>query len=107
MEKYSAKGPSVNAGKKDNAAMMIMTDSNTATNAGLSTFKVPALSGMYFLEARDPAMAIGPMIGMNLPKSIARPHKIFQKGVASPRPSKPEPLLAEADVNSYNISLNP
>lgn len=35
IEKYSANGPRVNAGKKDNAAMMIMTDSKTATNAGL------------------------------------------------------------------------
>ena len=70
MEKYSAKGPSASAGKNDSAAIMMITDSNTATNAGLCTFNVPALSGIYFLEARDPAIAIGPMIGMNLPKSI-------------------------------------
>ena len=100
MEKYSAIGPSVNAGKKESAATMMITESSTAINAGLSTFNVPLLSGIYFLEANDPAMASGPMIGINLPNNMAIPQRIFQKGVASPKPSKPEPLLAAAEVNS-------
>ena len=32
---------------------------------------------------------------------------MFQNGVLSPRPSKPDPLLAAADVNSYSISEKP
>lgn len=100
MEKYSAIGPSVNAGKNERAATMMITESSTAINARLSTFNVPLLSGIYFLVAKDPAIANGPMIGINLPNNIASPHRIFQKGVASPKPSKPEPLLAAAEVNS-------
>src|SRR5262245_41364761 len=107
MEKYSARGPSVRAGKKDNAAIMIITESNTATNAGLSTFRVPELSGIYFFEASEPAMARGPTIGMNLPKSMQTPQSTFQNGVASVSPSNPEPLFAADDVNSYSISLKP
>src|SRR6187431_2761230 len=102
MEKYSAKGPRASAGKNESAAMMMITESNTATKAGLSTFNVPELSGIYFFEASDPAIARGPMIGMNLPNNMARPQRIFQKGVASPSPSKPDPLLAAEEVNSYS-----
>ncbi len=93
-------GPMVNAGKKDKAAIIIITESNTAMKAKLSTFSVPALSGTYFLAANEPAIANGPMIGMNLPKIITIPQAMFQNGVASPKPSKPEPLLAAEDVNS-------
>ena len=32
---------------------------------------------------------------------------MFQKGVLSESPSKPEPLLAAEEVYSYSISLNP
>ncbi len=49
----------------------------------------------------------GPIIGKNLASNITTPQAIFQKGVLSPRPSKPLPLLAEEEVNSYSISLNP
>ena len=107
MEKYSAKGPSASAGKNDSAAIMMITERRTATNAGLSTFSVPELSGINFFEANDPAIASGPMMGINLPNSIHRPHRIFQNGVASPRPSNPEPLFAADEVNSYSISLKP
>jgi len=99
MEKYSANGPSTSAGKNERAATMTMTESNTATNAGLSTFRVPAVSGINFLDANEPAIANGPIIGINLPKIIEIPHRIFQNGVLSPRPSKPEPLFDAADVN--------
>lgn len=46
IEKYSARGPNAKAGKNDRAATMIITERSTATNAGLSTFSVPALSGI-------------------------------------------------------------
>ncbi len=92
-EKYSAIGPSVSAGKNDSAAMMMITHNNTALNATLSTLSVPALSGMYFFDASEPAIANGPMIGMNLASNITKPHMIFQNGVLSLSPSKPDPLF--------------
>ena len=93
-------GPRTRAGKNESAATMMITDRRTATKAGLWTCKVPELSGIYFFEASDPAIAKGPMIGMNLPNNIVTPHRMFQNGVASPRPSNPDPLLAAEDVNS-------
>ena len=38
---------------------------------------------------------------------MTRPVAIFQGTVLSPRPSKPEPLLAAEEVNSYRISEKP
>src|SRR5882762_2833845 len=73
IEKYSAIGPNVNAGKNESAATIIITQSSTALNAILSTFRVPALSGMYLFEASEAAMANGPMMGMNLASNITIP----------------------------------
>ena len=98
--KYSAIGPNASAGKNDKAAMMNMTAKIIMAKVEVSVFKVPALSGTYFFFASIPAMASGPMMGKNLPKIITRPQAIFQKGVLSPSPSKPLPLLAEEEVNS-------
>src|SRR5947209_10232134 len=63
------------------------------------------------------------MIGMNRPNSMTRPVATSQYGAngagadgffaaslnpyVSPRPSKPEPLFALAELNSYMSSLNP
>src|SRR5579872_3091909 len=107
MPKYSAIGPNERAGKKDNAATIRITDSTIIPKVPVSVFRVPALSGMYFFLARMPAMATGPMIGRKRDNSITVPQAIFQKGVLSPRPSKPDPLLADEEVNSYNISEKP
>ena len=63
-EKYSAIGPSVRAGKNDNAVMMKITAKIINPNVLESVRSVPALSGMNFLFAIKPAIAIGPMIGM-------------------------------------------
>jgi hypothetical protein len=52
-------------------------------------------------------MATGPMIGINLDSNSTIPVEIFHHGVLSPSPSNPDPLLAEEEVNSYSISLNP
>ena len=47
------------------------------------------------------------MMGIKRPSSMTSPVSIFQNGVLSPSPSKPEPLLADAEVNSYSISDKP
>src|SRR6185312_12965810 len=107
MPKYSAIGPNERAGKKDSAATMRITDRTIIPKVPVSVFRVPALSGMYFFLARIPAIATGPMMGKKRDKSITVPHAIFQKGVLSPSPSNPDPLLAEEEVNSYNISEKP
>ena len=55
-------------------------------NATVSTFNVPSDSGIVFLEAREPAIAIGPIIGKYLPISVTVPVAIFQKAVLSQAP---------------------
>jgi hypothetical protein len=61
--KYSAIGPNVNAGKKANAAKITITAKVINPKVSVSVFKVPALSGIYFLLAKMPAIATGPIIG--------------------------------------------
>lgn len=100
MEKYSAIGPNVSAGKNDNAAIITITANTISPKVAVSVFKVPALSGMYFLLARIPAIATGPIMGKYLAKSITIPQAIFQNGVLSPNPSNPLPLFALEEVNS-------
>ena len=56
------------------------------------------LSGIYFLFAKIPAIATGPIMGKYLASIITKPVVIFQKGVLSPKPSNPLPLFALADV---------
>ena len=62
-EKYSAIGPNVKAGKNDKAATIRITAKTNNPKVEVSVFKVPLLSGMYFFEAKIPAIATGPMIG--------------------------------------------
>ena len=50
--------------------------------------------------ASEPAMASGRMMGMNRASSMTSPVATFQGIVLSPSPSKPEPLLALAELNS-------
>src|SRR6476620_2188965 len=104
MLKYSAMGPNVRAGKKDNAVMMMITAKVMMPNVQESVLNVPADSGMYFLLARSPAMARGPIMGRYLAMIIAKPVVTFQKTLLSSRPSNPLPLLALAEVYSYSIS---
>ena len=93
-------GPKVNVGKKDNAAMINITAKTISPKVGVSAFKVPALSGTCFFEARIPAMAMGPMIGRNLESNKTTPVVIFHHGLLSPSPSKPLPLFAAEEVYS-------
>src|SRR6478609_9204126 len=51
MLKYSAMGPNVRAGKKDNAVMIMITAKVMKPNVHESVLNVPADSGMYFLLA--------------------------------------------------------
>ena len=84
MEKYSANGPSVSAGKKAKAATMKMTASTTKPKVPVSVLRVPALSGTNFFWANIPAMAIGPMMGIYLESSRTIPVLIFHQRVLSP-----------------------
>ncbi len=87
------------AGKNDSAATIMITANVIPANVNVSVFNVPALSGMDFFSASNPAMATGHIIGRNLPSSRTIPHEISQNKVLSPNPSKPEPLVADEDVN--------
>ena len=46
-------------------------------------------------------------IGIYRASNITMPVEMFQNTVLSPNPSKPEPLFAEDDVNSYNTCDTP
>src|SRR4249920_2464884 len=100
-------GPSDKAGKNDSAATIRITENTMIPNVLVSVFNVPADSGTNFFLARIPAIATGPIMGRKRESSMTRPQVMFQNGTPSPRPSKPDPLLAEEDVYSYSISEKP
>src|SRR5690606_3826538 len=100
IEKYSAIGPRVNAGKNANAATITITAKTINPKLAVSVFSVPAPSGIYLFSDKIPAIAIGPTIGINLPNNKTIPVLIFHHKVLSPKPSKPLPLFADAEVNS-------
>ena len=54
--KYSAIGPNDKAGKNDSAATMKITAKVITAKVTVSVFKVPALSGINFLFANNPAI---------------------------------------------------
>src|SRR4051794_22309573 len=103
IEKYSAIGPNANEGKKESAATNTITTNTISPKVPVSVFKVPADSGIYFLLASMPAIATGPIIGKYRERISTKPQLIFHQGVLSPRPSKPLPLFADAEVYSYSI----
>ncbi|MNE67516.1 hypothetical protein D3C80_1631270 [compost metagenome] len=76
-------------------------------NKALSVRKVPDVSGTGFLTASEPATASMVITEKYRPMNITIPVEIFQNGVASPRPSNPEPLLAAEEVNSYKACVSP
>ena len=100
-------GPKVKEGKNAKAATIKMMAKTILPKVAVSVAKVPEPSGTKCFFANNPAIATGPIIGKNRPKINTKPVAIFQNGVLSPNPSKPEPLFAADEVNSYNISLNP
>jgi len=69
-------------------------------NVVSSTPSVPADWAAGRFPASDPAIASGNMIGMNRASSMTMPVATFHGGVLSPRPSKPEPLFALAELKS-------
>src|SRR5437773_2293431 len=111
----SATGPSTAAGRNSSAPTRRMVPSSTKPNVTVSVRIVPDVKGVGFLAARLPAIASGAMIGTKRLISITRPQAMSQcgaygaggdglsSGVLNPHvsasPSKPEPLLADADVN--------
>ena len=107
IEKYSDNGPNARAGKNESAATMMITAKTITPNVPVSVFKVPALSGTNFFFARMPAMASGPMMGRNLESNMIIPSLIFQNGEFALKPPNSDPLLADAELNSYNISEKP
>ena len=74
--------------------------SSIAANVRSLVRSVPDVCGTRFFWARKPAIAIGSTSAGNRPSSRTIPVAMFQAGLLSARPSKPEPLLAEAEVNS-------
>src|SRR6185503_3222488 len=78
IEKCSAIGPKVSEGKNANAAIIIMTANTITPKVAVSVLSVPDDSGMNFLFASNPAIAIGPMMGRYLPKNMIRPLLTFQ-----------------------------
>src|SRR5690606_14841136 len=103
----SATGPSVAAGKKVSAPMTMMVAASRVAKTPPSTLSVPLDSALRRLADSEPTMARGRMIGLNRASSMTMPVARFHGTVSSPSPSKPEPLLALAEVNSYRISLKP
>ena len=57
--------------------------------------------------ARDAATASMVITPKYRPMNMTIPVEMFQNGVASPRPSNPDPLLAADDVNSYMTCVSP
>src|ERR1700730_15729022 len=98
MLKYSAIGPSASGGKYESAVTMTMTAIVIIPNVSVSVLNVPAESGIYFLFAKRPAMATGPMIGMNLASNITTPVVTFHQIQLALRPAKPLPLFAVEEV---------
>ena len=100
-------GPSDKAGKNDKAATINITANTIMPKVDVSVFSVATLSGIYFFFARIPAMATVPMMGRKRANNIMMPSAIFQKGVLAPSPPNSDPLFADAELNSYSISLKP
>jgi hypothetical protein len=113
--KCSATGPSAAAGRKSNAPTRIMVPNKTHAKVNVSVRMVPTVKGVDFFFAKLPARAKGAIMGMKRLKSITRPVAMSSgwlsgaggEGLSSgllnphvsPKPSKPEPLLAEDEVN--------
>ncbi len=74
--------------------------SSIAANVRSLVKSVPDVCGVRFFSARKPAMAIGSTSAGNRPSKRTTPVAMFQAGLLSDNPSKPEPLLAAAEVNS-------
>ena len=87
MEKCSAIGPSVKAGKKDKAATITITANIITPKVPVSVFNVPADSGTNFLLAKIPAIATGPIIGRNRAMKITMPVLTFQKMLLAVKPA--------------------
>ncbi len=73
----------------------------------MSTRSVPLPSGAARLAASSPAIASGPTIGRNRASSSTSAQLRFHQGVLSPRPSKPLPLFANAELYSYSTCDSP
>ena len=98
IEKCSAIGPKVNAGKNESAATITITAKIITPKVPVSVFNVPADSGTNFLLARIPAIATGPIIGRKRDTKITKPVLTFQKMLFAVSPLIADPLFAATDV---------
>jgi hypothetical protein len=85
---------------KESAPTRITVPNNIPANMRSSVLSVPVVSGTRFLTERNPATANGKIKAGNRPIKSTIPVAMFQAGLLSASPSKPEPLLAAAEVNS-------
>ena len=104
--KASAIGPNANTGKKLNAPNTKITPAVTLVNNTVSVRKVPAVIGTGCLRDMPSASSNRARIGTYRPIRILTlalrfHHKLVGAGAESANPSKPEPLLAEAEAYSY------
>src|ERR1039457_1521743 len=117
--KCSASGPSAATGRNSRAPIITIVPSKRKPKVGVSSRMVPSPNGDAVLAPMPAARAIGAMIGMNrliaMTMVVAMSHArlvgaglgLLLKPQVSPRPSKPEPLFADAEENSYMVSENP
>src|SRR6202012_1558515 len=105
--RYSAIGPSARAGRKVSAPTTITTQASRVTNSGVCVGRVPAVSGTWRFAASEPAMASMAIASGNRARNMQIASNTFQKGVLAERPPKALPLLFDAELTAYRISLQP
>src|SRR5580658_7208834 len=107
IRKCSTTGPSESAGKNVSAAISTTVPTNKPTNSGPCVGNVPLVTGVFFLAARLPPIAISGIINRNRPISVASPVVRLYQGVFTLMPAKALPLFSVALVYAYRISVNP
>ena len=99
-DRWSATGPSTTAGMNDKTPTRITVPNSMLANVKLSVRSVPLVLGTPFFFASDPAIASGKTSGPNRFNKSTHPETMFHGGLLSARPSNPEPLFEDAEVNS-------
>jgi len=93
-------GPKTKTGMNCKRVSMTTMAISVKANVGVSTFRLPALSGTCRLTARRAAISKGIISAGKRPASSAILQLIFHQTVLSASPSNPEPLLAKAETYS-------
>ena len=90
----------MNMGRNDKAFRIMITINRKTPNVPLSILSVPADAGTHFFFNNNPAKMMAPLIGINLPNSIAAAVVRFQNTVLFPRPPKLDPFPATEETYS-------